>query len=65
MWTYPPLVVWEDLWYQWRTIYVLVGLVFWNMLLQPVMQGQIFDAFAEIRSKATAATLELESKCFV
>ena len=35
------------------------------MLLQPIMQGQIVDAFAELRGKHKAAEHELENKCFI
>jgi len=64
-WTFPPMVVWEDMWHESRTLYLLVGLVFWNMVLQPVMQGQIIDAFAEIRARHSAAEAHLASKCVI
>jgi len=64
-WTFPPMVVWEDMWHESRTLYLLVGLVFWNMVLQPVMQGQIIDAFAEIRARHSAAQAHLASKCVI
>ncbi len=51
-WTFPALVIWQDSWYAWRTIYLLVTLVFWGFLLQPVMNAQIIEAFATLRCDA-------------
>jgi hypothetical protein len=41
--------VWADSWYALRTLYVLVFLLFWAFLLQPVITGQIIDAFIKLR----------------
>mmetsp|Transcript_46370 Transcript_46370/g.108883 ORF Transcript_46370/g.108883 Transcript_46370/m.108883 type:complete len:1255 (-) Transcript_46370:266-4030(-) len=64
-WAYPPMVFWSDQWYTFRTFFIFCTLIFWSLLLQPVMTGQIIDAFAEIRGKATATKNDLEQKCFV
>jgi len=48
-WTFPALVIWQDSWYAWRTVYLMVTLVFWSFLLQPVMNAQIIEAFATLR----------------
>lgn len=64
-WTFPPIVPWKDLWHESRTLYIVLGLVLWNMLLQPIMQAHIIDTFAEIRCKASDFDAHLETKCLV
>lgn len=62
---FPALVLWEDTWEGWRTTFVFISLIFWVFLLQSIIQGQIIDAFAEMRARRTAALSDLEEKCFV
>jgi len=64
-WTFPPFAMWQEMWYQHRTLYLVVTLVIYNMLLQPIMQGQIVDAFAELRTNYNTAKKFLESKCCI
>jgi len=64
-WTFPPMVLWQETWLQYRTAFIVMTLIFYNMLLQPIMQGQIVDAFAELRARYKDAKYELENKCFV
>lgn len=62
---FPPMVIWEDAWYQGRSLYIVCGLFLFNMMLQPLMQGQIIDAFAEIRDKNSAKEEYHNSKCLI
>ena len=64
-WTYPPVVMWEELWYQYRTTFVVMTLICYNMLLQPVIQGQIIDSFSQLRGIYKSTLSELENKCFI
>ena len=40
-------------------------LIVYNFLLQPIMAGQIVDAFAQLRAENQTAKKELEHKCFI
>lgn len=61
----PAVAPWQDLWHTWRYFTVFVSLVFWVFLLLGIMQGQIIDAFAEMRDKYKAAKDDLSSNCFI
>lgn len=61
----PSVAPWQDLWHTWRSLTVFVSLVFWVFLLLGIMQGQIIDAFAEMRDKDKAAKDDLSSNCFI
>ena len=64
-WTFPALMPWLDIWHTGRSFFLLAGLVFWNLFLQPVMHGQIVDAFAEIRQETEAVAEHLRDKCII
>ena len=65
LWSFPPLVPWEDVWHESRTFYIVLSILFWNMLLQPIMQGHIIDTFAELRGQTNAIDTHLETKCLI
>lgn len=65
VWAFSAIVPWEDLWKTWRTLFVFVSLIFWVFLLQGIIQGQIIDAFAEMRTESNQAKEDLEQKCFI
>lgn len=62
---FPSVVPWQDLWHTWRYFTVFLSLVFWVFLLLGIMQGQIIDAFAEMRDQAKAAYDDLSNNCFI
>uniref|UniRef100_A0A7S0VZZ2 RyR/IP3R Homology associated domain-containing protein n=1 Tax=Hemiselmis tepida TaxID=464990 RepID=A0A7S0VZZ2_9CRYP len=64
-WTFPALVFWEDSWEGWKTWYIMVFLVWWTFLLQPIIQGQIMDAFSRIRTEETTTRTDLNQRCFI
>eukprot|EP00961_Rhodomonas_salina_P024114 324458-Rhodomonas_salina.1 len=43
-----------------RTLMVLCFLLWWAFLLQPVIQGQIIDAFIKLRKARDDANTEME-----
>ena len=65
LWAFPAVAPWSDLWEAWRTFFVFVSIIFWVFLLQGIIQGQIIDAFAEMRAIDDAAHQDLEQRCFV
>jgi hypothetical protein len=64
-WTFPALVFWEDSWEGWKTWYIMVFLLWWTFLLQPIIQGQIIDAFSRLRTEETSARADLDQRCFI
>jgi hypothetical protein len=64
-WTFPPVVIWSDLWFQYRTTFVVMTLICYNMLLQPVISGQIIDSFSQLRGIYKSTLSELQNKCFI
>jgi hypothetical protein len=64
-WTFPPVVFWTDLWYQYRTSFVVMTIIRNNILLQPVIQGQISDSFSQLRGIYQSTLRELKNKCFI
>ena len=62
---YPATVFWADSWNSFKSAFVVVSIIFWVFLLQGIIQGQIIDAFAEMRNASNAASEDLEQKCFV
>jgi hypothetical protein len=56
---------WADVWETWRSLFVFSSIIFWVFLLQGIIQGQIIDAFAEMRSMEEAAHADLEQRCFI
>lgn len=54
---FPALVLWEDSWEGYRTTFVFISLIFWVFLLQSIIQGQIIDAFAEMRSRRSVSII--------
>ena len=40
-------------------------LIWWAFLLQPIIQGQIIDAFSQLRSKENTAISDLGQRCFI
>mmetsp|Transcript_16489 Transcript_16489/g.25600 ORF Transcript_16489/g.25600 Transcript_16489/m.25600 type:complete len:401 (+) Transcript_16489:1-1203(+) len=65
VWQFSPMVPWKDGWYSFRTLFVFISLIFWVFLLQGIIQGQIIDAFAAMRSESNAKREDLDRKCFV
>ena len=64
-WTHPALVFWEDSWEALKTFYIMTFLIWWAFLLQPIIQGQIIDAFSQLRNKSVSATQDLNQRCFI
>jgi len=62
---FPALAPQYDGWGQSRSLFAVVAIIFWVFLLQGIIQGQIIDAFAEMRNKRNADTADLETKCFI
>ncbi|KAJ1494559.1 hypothetical protein T484DRAFT_1765340 [Baffinella frigidus] len=50
-WSFPAVVVWEDMW--------------WNFLLQPLITGIIIDSFNQLRSRAADSEKAMEERCFI
>ena len=48
-----------------RTVFLLSYWIFWGLLINAVIQGQIVDAFSSIRDEKRAAEDDLESRCFI
>lgn len=65
LWSFPALAPWADMWQAWRSFFVFVSIIFWVFLLQGIIQGQIIDAFAEMRARDDAAHQDLEQRCFI
>mmetsp|Transcript_33620 Transcript_33620/g.79353 ORF Transcript_33620/g.79353 Transcript_33620/m.79353 type:complete len:948 (-) Transcript_33620:361-3204(-) len=63
--SFPGLVVWADNWFAWRSLVLLSFIICWSFLLQPVITGQIIDAFMQLRNSQKDATKEMEEKCFI
>eukprot|EP00961_Rhodomonas_salina_P171635 2314381-Rhodomonas_salina.2 len=53
-------VFWADSWRQFRSFYVFISLIFWVFLLQGIIQGQIIDAFAELRNQVPTPNLAFQ-----
>lgn len=58
--SFPGLVVWADNWFAWRSLVLLSFIICWSFLLQPVITGQIIDAFMQLRNSQKDATKEME-----
>eukprot|EP00960_Hanusia_phi_P076575 768580-Hanusia_phi.AAC.9 len=64
-WSFPALVVYADLWDVGRSLFILSSIIFWSFLLQPVVTGQIIDAFRKIRKVRRSTESYLKSRCFI
>mmetsp|Transcript_17701 Transcript_17701/g.40030 ORF Transcript_17701/g.40030 Transcript_17701/m.40030 type:complete len:1724 (-) Transcript_17701:23-5194(-) len=64
-WAFPALDLWSDIWYSGRTLFIVTFVIFWSFLLQPVVTGQIINAFNEMRQAKDDIRKYLESKCFI
>ena len=64
-WSFPPMAMWKDLWFQYRTTVIVISIIFYNMFLQPVYAGLILDSFTQLRNLYKACATELENKCLI
>lgn len=62
---FPGVALFADYWLSWRTTFVAAAIIFWVFLLQGILQGQIIDAFAQMRNELAEKKNDLESKCIV
>jgi len=63
--THPALVFWADVWEAWKTLYIVVFLVWWWFLLQPIIQGQIITAFSQLLERQRSARTDMNTRCFI
>jgi hypothetical protein len=60
-----PLNPWEDLYYQAEVLMVLAFYLLWEYILAGIIQGQIIDAFAEMRIAADEKLADANERCMV
>jgi len=61
----PPAVFYEDSSYQIQVVFVLLYYLIWDYILAGIIQGQIIDAFAEMRSDEDAKLADQNKRCMV
>jgi len=64
-WSFPAVVVWEDLWFSVRTVFIIISILWWNFLLQPLITGIIIDSFNQLRADAATSAKAMEERCFI
>jgi len=60
-----PQSVWEDPTYQLQVLMVLAFYLLWEYILAGIIQGQIIDAFAEMRIAADEKIADANERCMV
>jgi len=63
--TETPLFLFENTWAQFRTLFLVLFLVVWGILLQGFIFAQILDSFAEMRSDQSTMKALSSSRCFL
>jgi len=61
----PPERFYEDLPYQFQLLFVLIFVLVWENILSGIIQGQIIDAFAEIRAMDDEKLRDCKERCLV
>lgn len=62
-WAFPAMTLWADSWLAWRSAFGVLFVIVWGFLLQPVVTGQIVDAFVFLRRQKEDAWAEMEVRC--
>jgi hypothetical protein len=60
-----PTAIWEDISYQFQVFLVLFFYLLWEYILAGIIQGQIIDAYAEMRIEADKKSADANERCMV